>query len=447
MRNLVTAISSLLIALCPAVPVAAQSPDPLATRLDAALSAAAGHDRFYGTVLLARDGKVLLRKAYGPRDRQGTPATPRQHYNIGSVGKLFTMALILKQVQNGRLTLDDTIAMHWPESGLPNADKITIRQLLSHTSGYGNYFDNPDYSLAQRSTDDFLNLVRSGKVEFAPGTGFFYSNSAFWVLARILEKTDPQHRDWQTLFREEIFQPAGMNTIVALQPDEASPERPDGFVLRPDGTIDPSLQDPRPGPDGGWYATADDLLAFSRGIERHLWFGSVLDQLATRPVAHWEDLGADVGLVWELYAAGDRHYVTKGGTTQGGGAELIRFRHGRANYTLVLLSNLENAPLFLFKPLLAYANGDPEARLPGADPQVTLYRAALDHQLPSTVSEYRKWARANELEIGPMPMLMAGMGLSQKGKSEEAKNLLQLTSDLFPDNTLARDLLASVTTG
>lgn len=232
-----------------ASPVAAQEQDPIASRLDEAIDAAAAHDRFYGAVLLARDGEVVLRRAVGVVDEEGTPATPGQPYNVGSIGKLFTQARVLQLVKEGALALDDTVAMRLPNSGLPGAEEITIRQLLSHQSGYGNYFDHPDYTLEQRELNDFLALVRSDEVKAPPGEGFAYSNSAFWVLAAILEEVDAEERDWQSILEEEVFDRAEMD-VREFQPDSEYADRPQGFVLQPDGSIDTAFDDPRPGPDG-----------------------------------------------------------------------------------------------------------------------------------------------------------------------------------------------------
>ncbi|WP_156135365.1 serine hydrolase domain-containing protein [Novosphingobium malaysiense] len=427
------------------VPAAARPVQPegdVAVRLEEALSAAAEHDRFYGAVLLARDGEVVLRKAYGPIDEAGTRATTGQPYNVGSVGKLFTMALVLERVEDGTLSLDDTIARHLPNSGLPGAQDITIRQLLSHSSGYGDYFSHPDYTLEQRTLDDFLDLVRTSKVEFAPGKGFAYSNSAFWVLAAILEATDAQDRDWQTIFAEDVFDRAGME-VREFQPDMEYAARPKGFALRPDGTVETTFDDPRPGPDGGWYTGVDDMLAFDRGLGHGFWFGTALREESERPLTYFPSLGADVGLVWEIYDENGRTYVTKGGTTTGGGAELVNFRHGKANYTLVMLSNLENAPLNIFRDVLAYALGDEGASLPGPAPLVAFYRAATQSRLPGA-SELKAWAERHGVTVRPMPMLMAANALRKKENYDAARSLLDLTLTEYPDNAVAKQLLAAL---
>jgi len=442
LARLSLSILSLFAAACAHTPP--PLPVPEAERLDAALTAAAAHDRFCGAALLARDGEVVLRKAYGPVDEAGTPATPETLYNVGSVGKLFTQVLVLEAVEQGRLSLDDTIARHWPDSGLPNADRITLRQLLSHTSGYGNYFEHEDYSLAQREIDEFLELVRTADPEFAPGEGFAYSNSAFWVLARILERTDPEERSWEELFDEEVFARAGMTSVQAFQPDEDPAARPQPFELRADGKVEPVFDDPRPGPDGGWYASVDDLLAFSQAITRGEWFGPQTYAASIEPVAYFDSMSADVGLVWELHDDNGRRYVTKGGTTDGGGAELVRFRHDGHEYTLAMLSNLGNAPLMIFKPALSYALADPGARLPGPSPEVALYQAALAGELPATEQGLRQWAARGGVELDLMPMLLAANQLRKDDRGDAARQLLGVTLELYPGNPIALRILQAL---
>lgn len=425
-----------------ASPVAAQEQDPIASRLDEAIDAAAAHDRFYGAVLLARDGEVVLRRAVGVVDEEGTPATPGQPYNVGSIGKLFTQARVLQLVKEGALALDDTVAMRLPNSGLPGAEEITIRQLLSHQSGYGNYFDHPDYTLEQRELNDFLALVRSDEVKAPPGEGFAYSNSAFWVLAAILEEVDAEERDWQSILEEEVFDRAEMD-VREFQPDSEYADRPQGFVLQPDGSIDTAFDDPRPGPDGGWYATVDDLLAFDTALQEGIWFGPELRAESMIPHSHFPTLGADVGLVWEIYDEGEITYVTKGGTTVGGGAELVRFSIDDEDCTFIMLSNLENAPVKIFREVLAYALGLEGAQLPGPPPMVAFYNAAVAQSLPQPAT-LDQWAAQREISVSAMPMLLAANALRKEERFNDARALLILTLSAYPDDPIAQRLLASI---
>lgn len=113
--------------------------------------------QFSGTAILSINGKPIATFAYGQFNDDGKPITLETPFNIGSVGKLVTLAVVLQQVEQGKISLDSTIESIWPESKLEHADKITIRHLLSHTSGYGDYFSSENYSLAQSTVDDFIN--------------------------------------------------------------------------------------------------------------------------------------------------------------------------------------------------------------------------------------------------------------------------------------------------
>lgn len=141
---------------------------PVAERLNQVIESYLEHERFSGSVLLARDGELLLNKGYGLANwEEGQPSIQAETpFNIGSIGKIFTQVLVLRNVESGKWQLDDTISSLWRQSGLPNANRITLRHLLSHQSGLGNYFNHPNYSLAQRSLEDMLGLIRNQDLAF-----------------------------------------------------------------------------------------------------------------------------------------------------------------------------------------------------------------------------------------------------------------------------------------
>jgi len=232
----------------------------------------AANDRFSGVAILAKDGKVLLERAHGLEDRAAkTPITINTKFNLGSLNKLFTGVAIAQLVQDGKLKFTDTIERWVPE--LKEASKITIHQLLTHSSGLGNYLgENSPALKGVETTLDYFRLVEGGKRTFEPGTGFAYSNSGFIVLGLIIERVTGM--DYHEYTRKFIFEPAGMIDTSAYRVTEIGPGIAKGYTkLNPFGTSTPGeLSDNtgtlprRGGPAGGGYSTAPDLLRFASAL-------------------------------------------------------------------------------------------------------------------------------------------------------------------------------------
>src|SRR5688500_6069659 len=135
-----------------------------------------------------RDGKMLVQRAWGVADVDTkAKADISTTYQIASSTKQFTAALVLKQVDKGRLSLDDSITRHIP--GLkPEFNPITIEQLLNHTSGLGNDYREPAKRLETRTPAELLSLIAATSVANKPGTTFLYSNSGYALLGLLVEK-------------------------------------------------------------------------------------------------------------------------------------------------------------------------------------------------------------------------------------------------------------------
>ena len=145
-------------------------------------------------VLVARDGRILFQGGYGLADVEGkTPITPETKFRIGSVTKQFTAAAILRLAEEGKLALTDSLAKYFPE--LPNAQKITLRHLLTHTSGLHGYTEKPGFHAGVTKPITPANLIaslRADPPDFPPGTNFRYSNSGYFVLGEIVAKVSGQ---------------------------------------------------------------------------------------------------------------------------------------------------------------------------------------------------------------------------------------------------------------
>ncbi|BDF94040.1 serine hydrolase domain-containing protein [Pseudoalteromonas sp. KAN5] len=154
------------------------------------------HDfkQFNGNVLVAKRGEVIFEKSYGYANFEwNIKNTADTKFRIGSITKQFTAMLILQLAQQNKLQLDAPLATYLPDYRKDIANKITIRQILNHTSGLSNYTRaktfKSDYSRNPYSVDEFIKLLCSDDLLFEPGTQFSYSNSGYFILGAVIEKS------------------------------------------------------------------------------------------------------------------------------------------------------------------------------------------------------------------------------------------------------------------
>lgn len=247
----------------------AQALDPaLAHRIDADVEAALAHAGTPGaTLLIVRDGHPDYARAYGERDEgRHLPARVDTHYEIGSITKQFTAAAILQLQALGKLDIDARLATYLPEA--PHAGEVTLRQLLSHTSGLHDYFDAPGIEAAAVQPiafDRLIARVADLPLDFTPGSRWSYSNTGYVLLGRVIEVVSRER--YNHYVRAHFFRPLGMSQsfTVADEPhlsDMALGYRSAGGRREPSPTISDGF---------GWSAgnivsTVFDLEKWNRAL-------------------------------------------------------------------------------------------------------------------------------------------------------------------------------------
>lgn len=234
------------------------------------------------SVVVLRDGRVLLERSVGLADVDAhVRATPRTDYRLASLSKEFTATAVMLLADQGKLSWDDPVARYLP--ALPAyARGVTIRHLLTHTSGIWAYEDFvPDSQTYQVKDRDVLQLIqRADSLYFPPGTAYRYSNSGYALLALVVEAVSGM--PFARFLRERVFLPAGMrNTVAYEQGVSTVPRRAYGHALE-DGRwarADQSNTSAVLG-DGGIYTSVNDLVKWSRAL-----FGRRLVHAATQQLA------------------------------------------------------------------------------------------------------------------------------------------------------------------
>ena len=255
--------------ICLVVFAALASGQELGGNVDEYMRAHQALGRFSGTVLLARDGKVLHAAGYGEANREhGVANGPATRMRLGSITKQFTAALILQFIEEGKLSFDETAARFVPDSH-PDWKKVTVRHLLNHTSGIPSFTGFKEYrqlKLKPHKPEEVVAVFKDKPLEFEPGSQFRYSNSGYFLLGYIVEKVSG--KTYGGRLRERILQPLGMSATGmddnrAILPGRASGYSPDGKGgFRNADYIDMTV----PGGAGALYSTVEDLRRWNEGL-------------------------------------------------------------------------------------------------------------------------------------------------------------------------------------
>lgn len=243
--------------------------------LDASLRKEAAENRFSGVVLIAERGAPVFRKAYGLAEKGNrVPNRVDTKFDVGSIAKDFTASAVLQLADKGALKLDDTLGKYL--TGFPPeiADRVTVRHLLQHRSGWGEYWGSEEYRRSWRdlrSVGSYLNIIRKLPLNFEPGSREQYSNVGYVALGAIIEKASGL--SYYDYVRKNIFEPLGMRDTDFYEADMPVENRAVGYTnLSPWGPTSGFqranfyIEFPRGNPSGGTYSTADDLLRFFNGL-------------------------------------------------------------------------------------------------------------------------------------------------------------------------------------
>src|SRR6202050_350264 len=252
--------------------IAQSAPDK--ARMEQVIQSFVSNKQFMGSVLVARGNDIVLDKGYGFADLEwDVPNSPTTKFRLGSVTKQFTAASILLLEERGKLKVDDPVKKYLPDA--PAAwDKVTIYNLLTHTSGIPNFTSFPDYRSTEATPvtpEQLVARFRDKPLEFEPGEKFKYDNSGYVLLGYLIEKVSGQ--TYAQFVQENIFTPLQMkdsgydsNTAIIMHRASGYSKGKEGIENA--GYIHMSI----PFSAGSLYSTVEDL----ERVEQGLFGGKVL---------------------------------------------------------------------------------------------------------------------------------------------------------------------------
>ncbi|MGQ0736222.1 MAG: serine hydrolase [Acidobacteriota bacterium] len=293
-------------------------------------------------VAVVRRGEVVKAAGYGLANvEHQVPVTDETIFQSGSVGKQFTAAAIMLLVQDGALALADPLSKFFPDA--PAAwQAVTVRHLLTHTSGIPNYTGGLLDFRRDYSEDDLVRFAQALPLEFAPGAEWRYSNTGYLLLGALVRKVSG--RFYGDVLRERLFGPLGMSTARVISEADIVPHRAAGYrlaqggELRNQGWVSPALNTTA---DGSLYLSLRDLMAWDRGVRaRAVLSRASWDQVFT-PVTLTSGRRHPYGFGWRVDRVAGQMVQEHGGSWQGFKSYIARYTGD--DITVIVLANLAQA--------------------------------------------------------------------------------------------------------
>jgi N-acyl-D-aspartate/D-glutamate deacylase/CubicO group peptidase (beta-lactamase class C family) len=292
-------------------------------------------------VAVIRGGDVVKAQGYGLANvEHDVPVTAETMFQSGSLGKQFTAAAVMLQVEHGKLSLADRLSKFFP--GGPAAwTEVTVRHLLTHTSGIPDYAQGLLDYRRDYSEDELVAFAQQLPLAFAPGAEWAYSNTGYILLGAIVRKVSG--RFYGDVLRERVFEPLGMKTARVISEADIVPHRAAGYrivdgALQNQAWVSPSLNTTA---DGSLYLSLRDLIAWDRGVRAR----AILSR------ASWDQIFAPVtlnggrrhpyGFGWEVERIAGQNVQRHGGSWQGFKSYIARFEGD--DITIIALANLAQA--------------------------------------------------------------------------------------------------------
>ena len=345
-----------------AAPVSAALDPAVAARIDAIVAPYYKAGEPGATLIVTRDGKTLLRKAYGMADvAKGVRMQPGATMRLGSITKQFTSTAILMLADEGKLVVSDPITKFLPD--YPTHGKnITIEHLLTHTSGIVSYTGKPNFE-AQSQRDltvaQMIDTFKDDPLEFEPGSRYAYNNSGYFLLGAIIEKVSGQ--TYASFVEQRIFAPLGMHHSAYEGLERQLSQRAAGHS-KEKGNFEPSapLSMSQPYAAGSLVSSVDDLARWDAAVSSGKLLKPASWALAFKPYTLADGKSTNYGYGWGVGKLRGAKMISHGGGINGFSTYALRIPE--KNVYVALLSNADGGlaqPSFVAKKAAAAAIGDP----------------------------------------------------------------------------------------
>ena len=406
-------------------------------KIDGLLKQYHDYGQLNGSVLVADNGKVIYEKGFGMANMEwGIPNGPDTKFRIGSITKQFTAVLILQLVDEGKIKLDGKITDYLPDYRKDTGGKVTIHQLLNHTSGIPSYTSNPEffpkYSRNTLSVPDFVKTLASGDFEFEPGSKYSYNNSGYVLLGAIIEKITG--KSYETVLTERILKPLGMTNTGYDHHTTLLQKRASGYEKTPTGFENaPYLDMSLPYAAGSIYSTVGDLYKWEQALHEGSILGAESRKLMFTPGLS----NYGYGLVISERPVGKteqkQKFILHGGGINGFNSLMTRAVDARQ--TVIILDNVGfgNRHEKITNSIFSILNGQPP-ELPKKSIAEALYKISVDKDVASAIAEYRKLKAENSqtYDFSEGELNTLGYQLMRSKRLKDAIDIFKLNVEMHP---------------
>ncbi|MDX1409750.1 MAG: serine hydrolase domain-containing protein, partial [Saprospiraceae bacterium] len=378
-------------------------------------------DIFSGVVLLADRGKIFYHKAFGLADRtKSIPNSVNTLFDIGSMNKSFTSMIIGQLIEEKVLAGDSKLTDILPGFDQQHADRITIEHLLSHTSGFGDYYSMAFMEQRDQIEDDptaLLDYIRTLPLQFTPGQRQMYSNAGYVILGGIIEAVTG--KSYPTNVRERILAPLGLRQTY-FEDVASLPNKSTGYMKTTSGDVIDNLRwSHSPNPAGGAWSTAKDILGFYQSF----FYDEQLLSHATRNQLPLFSMIAP-------YYDDDRAAIPLAGGSNGLNTVICEMLGQRIS--IIVFANMDEPVAEHVGLGILDIVRQEEPEMPSLPAHMSVYRAYKEHGI-----EYVK-ANFDALTVNfhpsdPKDLIInrAGYDLMEQENYQEAIDLLKLNTELF----------------
>ncbi|MFY8297472.1 serine hydrolase domain-containing protein [Pseudoalteromonas sp. SS15] len=403
-------------------------------------------EQFNGVALISHKGKVLLKKGYGKANFEwDINHTVEGKFKIASITKQFTAMLILQLVEQKKLKLDEKLIEYYPGYRADTGSKITIRQLLNHTSGLGNFFHLDGYKAVEArnpyTLDEFISKFCSEDLNFEPGTQFRYSNAGYTILGKVIEQVTG--KSYSEVLTQQILKPLNMNNSGFNQQYSVLNNRVTGYErllnrLEHASHIDMSV----PFSAGSMYSTAMDLYLWDRGLAENKILSKPLTTVLYQVTKH------------RNYAAG---WLVDNYPEERFGKPLTRVHHGgmipgfNANISreleddtlVVLLDNTGGAPMTAITEKVLSIIYDKDYEEPELRLSQQLYKMIIEQGTSPSIAWY-KTLIAQQEGFSERQLIRFAYELVDANEQQAAIAFLTLNTKLNPESQRTQEALEKI---
>jgi len=416
-----------------------------AAKIDELMKVYNSYRQFNGTVLVAENGKVIFKKGYGLANMEwNIPVEPDTKFRLGSITKQFTSMLVLELVQEGKIKLEGKLTDYLPDYRKDTGDRITIHQLLNHTSGIPSYTGMPnffqDVSRNPYGVSDFVKKFASGDLEFEPGTKWNYNNSGYFLLGAIVERVTG--KPYEQVLKERILDPVGMKDTGYDHYETILAKRASGYEKRPGGYVNaPYLDMSLPYAAGSLYSTVGDLYLWDQALYTDKLLSPQLKESMFKPGLSNYAYGWVVQK-GPLGAQGEPVTIIQHGGGINGFNTLIT-RLPESKNLIVLLNSTGGTKLQdMSQKIAAILFGKPY-KAPLRDIADTIFDTIMEKDVQTAIKQYRdlKATQQDAYDFGEQQLNGVGYRLLQTKRVKDAIEVFKLNVEVFPQGFNAYDSL------